>query len=661
MKKSGRATTTLAEAQEHFRLLVSGVREHAIFLMDPKGYIQTWNAGAELIKGYRAEEIVGQHFSKFYRPEEVASGKLERELEIAEADGHYREEGWRVRKDGSLFWASVTISAVRDEAGQLTGFLKITRDLTDKKRAEDALKESEEKFRLLVEAVKDYAVFVLDPKGHVASWNPGAERINGYRAEEILGSHFSRFYPKADVDAGKPARELVIAAEEGRYQEEGWRVRKDGTQFWASVTITPVLDAQETLRGFAKVTQDLTGRRQAEEQRLQLLREQAARAEAEKTNQLKDEFLAVLSHELRTPLNAIVGWAHLLRESRRLDHTQVARGLEAIDRNAAIQTQIVSDVLDISRMTSGKLRLSPRRIDPGEVVQAAMDTVRPAAEAKGIALDAVLPEKPEFVYADADRLQQVVWNILQNAVKFTPAGGRVEARLARRDSHVAIAVSDTGAGIKADFLPHVFESFRQADSSISRRHGGLGLGLAIVKQIVELHGGRVEAESEGEGRGTTVTVRLPLMALTTDVAAARDEERRHPTPQLAGVSVLVVDDHADTRDVVAMALQQAGATVVTAAGAAEALAVLRERRPNVLLCDLEMPGESGYELMQKLRALPQDAGGLTPAIALTAYARDEDRVRTLLAGFQRHLAKPARPDDLATAVAALAGATRSPL
>jgi PAS domain S-box-containing protein len=659
VKKSRRATTTLSEAQEHFRLLVSGVREHAVFLMDTGGHIRTWNAGAEAIKGYRADEIIGQHFSKFYLPEEAASGKPARELEIAEAEGHYREEGWRVRKDGSLFWASVTINAVRDEAGTLGGFLKITRDLTDRKRAEDALRESEEKFRLMVEAVKDYAVFMLDPTGRIASWNPGAERIKGYRAEEILGVHFSRFYPREEVEAGKPDRELAIAAEQGRYQEEGWRVRKDGTTFWASVTITPVLDAKGTLRGFAKVTQDLTERRQAEQQRLELLREQAARAEIEKTNRLKDEFLAMLSHELRTPLNAIVGWAHLLRSAPNMAPANVTRGLEAIDRNAAIQTQIVSDVLDISRMASGKIRLTPRRVDPGEVVKAAMDTVRPAAEAKRIELGVALPDPPEFVYADADRLQQVVWNVLQNAVKFTPSGGRVEARVSRADSHVEIAVSDTGMGIAKDFLPHVFDAFRQADSSSSRRHGGLGLGLAIVRQLVELHGGRVEAASEGEGRGTTVTVRLPLMAVAPE-RPSLSGERERPAPRLGGVSVLVVDDHADARELVALALEHAGARVLTAAGAAEGLALLRDRRPDVLLCDLEMPGESGFDLMEKVRALPPDAGGLTPAIAFTAYARDEDRVRTLVAGFQRHLPKPVRPDELAHAVANLAGTTRSP-
>ena len=660
MRKRSHAAGTLEEAREHFRLLVSGVREHAIFLIDTNGYIQTWNAGAEIIKGYRAEEIIGQNFSRFYLPEEVAAGKPARELEIAEAEGHYREEGWRVRKDGSLFWASVTLSAVRDESGQLGGFLKITRDLTDKKQAEDALKESEEKFRLMVEEVRDYAIFMLDPHGLVASWNPGAERIKGYRADEIVGSHFSRFYPKEDVDSGKPDRELEIAAKEGRYQEEGWRVRKDGATFWASVTIAPVRDEKGTLRGFAKVTQDLTERREAEQQRLELLREQAARAEAEKVNQVKDEFLAMLSHELRTPLNAIVGWAHLLRAAPQMDQAQVARGLEAIDRNATIQTQIVSDVLDISRMTSGKVRLNPRRVDPGEVVNAAMDTVRPAADAKRISLGVSLPERPTFVYADGDRLQQVVWNVLQNAVKFTPSGGRVDARVAPRNSSVEIAVTDTGMGIRPEFLPHVFETFRQADSSSSRKHGGLGLGLAIVKQLVELHGGRVSAESEGEGHGTTVTVRLPLMPLSVDPAAPPREGER-PLPKLSGVSVLVVDDHADARELVAFALQQAGARVTAAADAAEGLAMLRERRPDVLLCDLEMPGESGYELMKKVRALPAGAGGLTPAIALTAYARDEDRVRTLLAGFQRHVAKPVRPDELAAAVAALAGATRSPM
>jgi PAS domain S-box-containing protein len=655
--KNPARSPTLAEAQEHFRLLVAGVREHAIFLMDRDGIIKTWNIGAEAIKGYRPEEIIGKHFSVFYPPEDIAAGRPEQELETAARDGHYREEGWRVRKDGTLFWASVVLSAVRDEEGTLNGYLKITRDLTDRKRAEDALRESEEKFRLMVEAVKDYAVFMLDPTGRIASWNPGAERIKGYKAEEIIGSHFSRFYTQPDIDAGKPARELLVAEKEGRYQEEGWRVRKDGTRFWAGVTLTPIRDESGKLRGFAKVTQDLTLRLQTDQQQAQLLREQAAREEAEKTNRIKDEFLAVLSHELRTPLNAIVGWAHLLRSSPTLAANQVGRGLEAIERNANIQTQIVSDVLDVSRMTSGKVRLNPRRVDAGEVVSAAMDTVRPAADAKGLHFKATLPEAPVHVYADADRLQQVVWNLLQNGVKFTPSGGSVEASLIRRNSYAEISISDTGVGVEPEFLPFMFDSFRQADSSASRKHGGLGLGLAIVKRLVELHGGQVEARSEGPGRGTTVTLRLPLMALTTAPKSGTTDEER-PAPRLEGVSVLVVDDHADTRDLVATALGQAGARVTAGADAGEALALLRETRPDVLVCDLEMPGESGYELIRKIRALPPAAGGLTPAIALTAYARDEDRVRTLAEGFQRHIAKPAQPDELTSAIAALVGTIR---
>jgi PAS domain S-box-containing protein len=658
MKRAAPLPGGLAEAQEHFRLLVSGVEDHAIFLLDRDGYIRTWNTGAELIKGYRAGEIVGQHFSRFYLPEEVAAGKPARELEIARATGHYREEGWRVRKDGSLFWASVVISTVRETDGEVTGFLKITRDLTDRKRAEDALRESEEKFRLLVESVGDYAIFMLDPEGRVASWNPGAERVKGYRAEEILGQHFSRFYPQGDIDSGKPGRELTIAEKEGRYQEEGWRLRKDGSTFWASVTIAPMRDASGTLRGYAKVTQDLSARREYDAQQIRLLREQTARTEAEKANQIKDEFLAVLSHELRTPLNAIVGWAHLLRSGTALPPAQVEKGLDAIERNATIQTQIVSDVLDISRMTSGKVRLNPKRVDPADVVSAAIDTVRPAAEAKQIQLRNSAPEEPAYIYADPDRLQQVVWNLLQNAVNFTPAGGSVEAGLARHESHVEITIRDTGIGIHADFLPHVFDSFRQADSSSSRRHGGLGLGLAIVKRLVELHGGRVDARSGGAGSGTTMSVRLPLMPLTAasiDTTAATGSTRT----RLGGVSVLVVDDHADTRELVAAVLGQAGARVILGRDAGEGLALLRERRPDVLVCDLEMPAESGYELMEKVRALPPNQGGLTPALALTAYAREEDRVASLAAGFQRHMPKPARPDDLAAAVAELAGSTRT--
>jgi hypothetical protein len=648
----------LVEAQEQFQLLVAGVQDYAIFLLDPAGHVMSWNAGAERMKGYRGDEIIGKHFSVFYRPEDLRSAHPQYELDTARREGRYDEQGWRVRKDGSLFWASVVITALQDPPGTPAGFLEITRDLTKRRQGEQSLRDSEERFRLLVESVKDYAIFMLDPEGRIVSWNAGAERLKGYRAEEIIGSHFSRFYPKEDLKAGKPARELEVAIAEGRYEEEGWRVRKDGSLFWASVTITAVHDPAGALRGFAKVTRDLTRQREAAKQQIDLVREQSARAAAEKANQVKDEFLAVLSHELRTPLNAIVGWSHLLRSPGKLGPEQVARGLDAIERNALIQNQIVSDVLDISRITSGKIRLNPRRVDAREVMTAAVDTIRLAADARRTELRWEAPAEPQLVWADPDRLQQVLWNLLSNAVKFTPPGGRVEASLARTDSHIVITVSDTGVGIAPAFLPHVFESFFQADSSSTRTHGGLGLGLAIAKRLVEIHGGEVRASSEGEGRGTTLTVTLPVLPVA-GLAPAAHSISPPSAFRLNGVSVLVVDDHADSRELVTTILEGLGAVVHSAGSAAEGLALLRAERPDVLVSDLEMPDQSGYEMIRQVRALPLGEGGLTPAVALTAYARSEDRIRVLAAGFQEHVAKPALPEELAAAIAAVAGWKRS--
>ena len=654
MSPNQQPSSTLAGAQEHFRLLVGGLPDYAILLLDPRGYVASWNAGVERIHQYREDEVLGEHFSLFYPPEDVRSRRAQRALEVARTEGHYREEGWRIRKDGSPLWADVTLSAVYDPPGTLAGFLEITRDLSAGREADETLRESEERFRLLVDVVEDYAIFMLDPQGNVASWNRGAERIKGYRPDEIIGRHFSAFYRTEDVQSRHPQHELEIATEVGRFEEEGWRVRKDGSVFWASVTITAVRDAEGTLRGFAKVTRDLTSRRAVEQARLELVREQAARAEADRANQVKDEFLAVLSHELRTPLNAIVGWAHLLRAPSGLLPEQVTRGLEAIERNATIQTQIVSDVLDISRITSGKVRLSARRVDAREFVMAAVDTTRPTAEARRIDLRPTLPSEPLFIWADPDRLQQVIWNLLSNALKFTPAGGRVEVTLATHGSRLEISVRDNGIGIRPEFLPHVFESFRQADSSSSRAHGGLGLGLAIVKRLVELHGGDVRAESEGEGCGTALTVTLPLLPLA-GVDSVADPEPHAAMIRLDGISVLVVEDHPDGRDLLITMLAGVGAAVFSAGNAADGLALLKRERPNVLVSDLELPGESGYELIQKVRALPPGAGGLTPAIALTAYARTDDRMQALAAGFQSHLAKPALPEELAAAIAAVMG------
>ena len=386
-----------------------------------------------------------------------------------------------------------------------------------------------------------------------------------------------------------------------------------------------------------------------------LLRERAAREEAERANAMKDEFLAIVSHELRTPLNAIMGWTHVLRSSPIPHPEQTRKALEVIERNARIQTQIVSDVLDISRITSRKLLLNPAQLDAKQTVRAALEAVQPAADARQIALQLRVPEDPVYLWADPDRMQQVVVNLVANAVKFTPAGGRVEVRVEAQDAQALITVTDSGKGISPEFLPHVFERFRQADSSIIRNHGGLGLGLAIVKHLVGLHHGRVEATSAGEGRGATFKVVLPLMVPAGDSRLAEGRS----APRLDGVFALVVDDHEDGLELVEMILTQQGARVLKARDAEEALSLLREKRPNVLVSDIEMPGESGYQLMEKVRALPAKLGGLTPAIALTAYARSDDRVRALMAGFQTHLSKPMRPQELACAVAGLVGQTRT--
>ena len=373
--------------------------------------------------------------------------------------------------------------------------------------SKEILRQAGEPFRLLVESVKDYAIFMLDPRGYIATWNLGAENIKGYKANEIIGKHFSIFYPPEDVAWDKPGEELKTAAEVGRLEDEGWRIRKDGSRFWANVVITALRDADGTLRGFGKVTRDLTERKQAEEQRLQLAREQAARSEAEAASQAKDSFLATVSHELRTPLTAIKGWARILRANRQSEEV-FARAIDSIERNANLQTRLVEDLLDLSRIVSGKLRIIEVAVDLRLVIEAAVDSARPAAEAKGLGLELDLEDDAGPIRGDPDRIQQVVWNLLSNAVKFTSAG-RILVMLRRVGSYVEISVDDTGKGISAEFLPHVFDRFSQADTSLNRAHSGLGLGLAIVRTIVDLHGGTVSVHSDGEGRGSTFTVRLP--------------------------------------------------------------------------------------------------------------------------------------------------------
>jgi signal transduction histidine kinase/CheY-like chemotaxis protein len=477
--------------------------------------------------------------------------------------------------------------------------------------------------------------------------------------------------PKIEIGEGKQLMDRIRQVLREMKTEENHLLnqRAVATQYNAQkTTLVIVLGNILALGLVATATmaldRDAVRRRQVEEQ-LRVLNEDLEQrvsdvydglrqrtAELETINRVKDEFLSVLSHELRTPLNAILGWAKLLR-SGKLDGAKAEQGLEVIERNAKSQAQLIEDLLDISRIITGKLRLKVRPLSLVSVIEAALDTVRPAADARSIRIQTVLDSEAGPVSGDPDRLQQVVWNLLSNAIKFTPKGGRVQVRVERINSHLEIIVSDTGQGISPEFLPHIFDRFSQADGSTTRVHSGLGLGLAIARNIVELHGGTIHAESPGEGQGTTFIVNLPLMIVhrffdTPDRVhpTASSEVSLEDAPSLEGVNILVVDDEADTRELLITLLEQSGARVTAVASASEALEKLEQWQPDVLLSDIGMPDEDGYSLIRRVRTLSKERGGQIPAIALTAYARTEDRIRALEAGFQTHIAKPLEPAEL---------------
>jgi PAS domain S-box-containing protein len=844
------------QREEHFRLLVESVRDYAIFGLDPTGHVTTWNSGAERIKGYTAREIIGQHFSRFYPAEDVASGKCDRELEIAARDGRIEDEGWRIRKDGTRFWANVVITALRGENGELVGFAKVTRDLTERRRAEedrvararaeaetrakDQMMERERAIHREVEASRILvtttlrsigdAVICTDANGRITMMNPVAEQLTGWTEADAMGQplptvfHIVNSVTRDTVespvdrvletgaivglanhttlitragketpidDSGAPIRDPegairgVVLVFRNATAEKVETLRR---AFRAEVAaaVSSSLDSRAVLHHFAQlavprladwcavdlvepggaapvqvavahsdprkvelarewatrfptpadaprgvpnvlrtgvgelypeISDELLVSSAQSEEHLQLARtlglrsaiiapiragarvlgaitlvyaesdrrydeddlefaeelgaraaialenarlfEQARRSReiADAASRTKDEFLATVSHELRTPLNAILGWAKLL-STRAFDEEKRARAVETIVRNATAMAQLIEDLLDVSRIVSGKLRLEMAPVEIVPIIEAAIDAVRPAAEAKGIQVTTALDSEGRKLVGDAMRLQQIVWNLLANAVKFTPRGGRVAVTLRASGSGLELSVIDDGQGIETSFLPHVFESFRQADASIGRSTGGLGLGLAITKHLVEAHGGIIEAQSAGSGRGATFVVQLPTIA-SANASGASDSFPPSSPPclelpaGLRGRRVLIVDDDADTRVVVATALEQCGAEVRMASSAREAMAMFEQEVPDVLVSDIGMPGASGYDLMRQVRGLSPEKGGEVPAAALTAYARAEDRRRALAAGFMSHVPKPVDPAELCAVVAAL--------
>jgi len=527
--------------------------------------------------------------------------------------------------------------------------------LAEDLRAEQlALRKSEARFSQLVES-NIIGVLLADWNGNIIEANDAFLEMVGYTREDLHNGALrwaEMTPPEYEALDQQGIRELTATGKCTPFEKE--YIRKDGSRL--PILIGAAQLERDELAWVCFVI-DLTESKQAEV----LLRQQTE--ELSKANRMKDEFLATVSHELRTPLNAMLGWATMLR-SKKLDEATMNRALETIERNARAQNQLIEDLLDVSRIITGKLRLNVRPVALVSVIEAAIDSIRPAAEAKNIRIQSILDPASGPVSGDSDRLQQVFWNLLSNAVKFTPKEGRIQIRLERINSHIEVIVSDTGQGIRPDFLPYVFDRLQQADSTTTRVHGGLGLGLAIVRHLVELHGGSVRADSAGEGQGATFTVILPIAIFRPEPLTL---ERVHPTisdrvpltetSRLDGLKVLVVDDEADARELLAALLQQKGAEVRMAASAAEALAVmtqsLTKQRPDILVSDIGMPNQDGYMLIRQIRALPAEQGGRIPAIALTAYARTEDRIKALSSGFQSHVPKPVEPAEFITVIANL--------
>lgn len=538
-----------------------------------------------------------------------------------------------------------------------------TNNMNRRQEVQLDLQTSEIRYRRLFESARD-GILILDAVNRkITDANPFMVELLGYSHSEFLGKELWEIGLLKDEEASKAAfRELQTT---GHIRYEDLQLKTKAGKHRQVEFISNVY-TEGDLQVIQCNIRDISARKRLEEEREQLLRRaQAEQVIAEKASQLKDEFLATLSHELRTPLTAIVGWIEILANYH-IDPVTSSRAIEVIRRNARMQVQMVDDLLDVSRIITGKLHLSVQPVDLSALIIAVVDGQRPAAEAKEIQVRLQLYTTTEPVTCDPDRLQQVIWNLVSNAIKFTPQGGRLLVRLERVHSQIEITVTDTGLGIAPEFLPHVFDRFRQADATTTRAFGGLGLGLAIVRQFVELHGGTVRVGSAGEGQGSTFTVSLPLLEVQS---AANDVEQLNPqvmrlkefdwTPQLEGVRVLVVDDDADTRDLLQVILEGCKVLVKTADSVATALEALSEETFDVLVSDIGIPGEDGYALIAKVRALGKEKRGGIPAVALTAYAREEDRIRTLSSGFQIHLSKPINSNELIAVVANLAERTGS--
>jgi PAS domain S-box-containing protein len=724
----------LERARAHLAAIVES-SEDVIISKTLEGIVTSWNKGAERLFGYTAAEMIGQSITRLMPPE-IQREEIDILAQIRRGERIERFESIRLHKDGRRLNISLTISPVRDLAGQIVGAAKIAHDVTEKKRVEKALQAEARAHEILyevgqlvaaqsdlervVQTVTDAATelcgasfgaffYNVVDKDHEAYWlytlsgvprdafaqfpNPRSTAVFAptFKGEGVVRSGNIKRDPRYGKNtpyAGMPAGHLPVCSYLavpvisrtgevlgglffGHAQENVFTERSERLAVGIAAQAAIAIDKARLFNGLQK---ELEARRRAEEalraseaqlkqviaEREQLLQsERYARSEAERLGHMKDEFLATLSHELRTPLNAIQGWATLLRQ-REVTPEDRSRGLEAIDRNVRAQAQIVSDLLDMSRIISGKIHLEVQLISLHEVINNAIESVRASADAKKIRIRTLLDSSVGFVRGDPNRLQQILWNLLSNALKFTPVGGRVQVILERVNSHVELVVEDTGVGIAPEFLPFVFERFRQADAALTRRHGGLGIGLSIVKTLVELHGGSVRVKSAGENQGASFAIALPVSHVSEQeversqrLPVLNDPLEAIELPRLDDTTMLIVDDEPDGRQLMVRILEGRGAKVTAVAGGSEALELLKNQEFDILVSDIGMPDLDGYELMRRVRQLDSNREGPIPAIAVTAYARAEDRQRSLLAGYQMHLAKPIEARELVAGIASL--------
>ncbi|HUQ08808.1 MAG TPA: PAS domain S-box protein [Steroidobacteraceae bacterium] len=631
--------------------------DDAIISKTLDGIIVTWNEGASRIFGYTAAEVVGKPITILIpKDRQDEEPQILKRLRAGERVDHF--ETIRMRKDGSLVDISLTISPVRNALGDIVGASKIARDISLQKRAEETLKQSNERFRQMANSAPVF-MWIADHTKSRVWFNKRWLDFTGRTAEQEQGFGWTQNLHEDDL-----ARYLQ-AYGEGFDSRKEFRIefclrRSDGMPRWLVEQAAPLFEGPgASFSGFIGSCVDNTEAKRIQSEREDTLKaERAAREQAERVGRLKDEFLATVSHELRTPLNAILGWSTLMRRLPPGSEDQ-QRGLETIERNARMQGQIISDLLDMSRIISGKVQLDVQAIDLSEVISAAIDAVKLSIEAKKLRLRVTLDPAAGRLRGDPNRLQQVFWNLLTNAVKFTPSGGYINVIMERVNSHVEVSVEDSGIGIQPEFLAFVFDRFRQADASTTRRHGGLGLGLSIVKNLVELHGGQVRVKSGGEGQGSTFVVAMPISV----IHSSDPEHTDRPTfsdvdvgsielPNLKGVRALVVDDQADARALMCRLIEEQGGNCALAESGAEALRILGEQDIDILVSDIGMPDFDGYDLIRKIRASSGKLKNI-PAIALTAYARADDRQRALLAGYQMHLAKPVEPREVIAGIASL--------